>query len=57
LSEINKEIAEIKLMLEKIEEIIDSRLIGIEEPEEDEIAEIEEYKKKKKAGALELNEI
>jgi len=44
-------------MLEKIEEIIDSRLIGIEEPEEDEIAEIEEYKKKKKAGALELNEI
>jgi hypothetical protein len=32
MSEIDKEIAEIKLMLEKIEDIIDSRLIGIEEP-------------------------
>jgi len=57
LSEIDKEISEIKLMLEKIEGIIDSRLIGIEEPDEDEIEAIKEYQKKKKAGALELNEI
>ncbi|MEN4006323.1 MAG: hypothetical protein PQ964_03030 [Methanobacteriaceae archaeon] len=35
-------------MLEKIEGIIDSRLIGIEEPDEDEIEEIKAYQKKKK---------
>ncbi len=35
-------------MLEKIEGIIDSRLIGIEEPDEDEIDEINAYQKKKK---------
>ncbi|MGA2676875.1 MAG: hypothetical protein ACLQG5_02245 [Methanobacterium sp.] len=57
MSEIDKEIAEIKLMLEKIEDIIDSRLIGIEEPEEDEVEEIKIYDKKKNAGTLELNEI
>jgi hypothetical protein len=57
MSEIDKEIAEIKLMLEKIEDIIDSRLIGIEEPEEDEVEEIKIYEKKKNAGTLELNEI
>jgi len=43
-------------MLEKIEGI-DSRLIGIEEPDEDELEEINAYQKKKKAGTLELNEI
>jgi hypothetical protein len=57
MSEIDKEIAEIKLMLEKIEDIIDSRLIGIEEPEEDEVEEIKIYDKKKNSGTLELNEI
>lgn len=57
MSEIEKEISDIKLMLEKIEGIIDSRLIGIEEPEEDEIEAIKEFEKLKKAGELELNEI
>jgi len=57
MNEIDKEISEIKLMLEKIEGIIDSRLIGIEEPDEDELEEIKAYQKKKKAGTLELNEI
>lgn len=57
MSEIDKEISEIKLMLEKIEGIIDSRLIGIEEPEEDEVEAIKEYEKRKKEGNLELNEI
>lgn len=42
LTEIEKELIEMKLMLEKIESIIDSRLIGIEEPEKDEIKEIED---------------
>ena len=57
MSEIEKELNDIKLMLEKIEGIIDSRLIGIEEPEKDEIEEIKEFEKRKKAGELELNEI
>jgi len=57
LTEIEKEISEIKLILEKIESIIDSRLIGIEEPEEDEIKEIEDFERRKRAGELELNEI
>jgi len=57
LGEIDKEISEIKLMIEKIEGIIDSRLIGIEEPDEDEIEAIKAYRKKKGARALELDEI
>jgi hypothetical protein len=57
LSEIEREIKEIKVMLEKIEGIIDSRLIGLEEPEDDEIEAIKEFEKRKKAGELELNEI
>jgi len=57
LTEIEKELIEMKLILEKIESIIDSRLIGIEEPEEDEIKEIEDFERRKKAGELELNEI
>jgi hypothetical protein len=57
LSEIDKEIEDIKLMLEKIEGIIDSRLIGVDEPDEDEILEVESYIKKKKSGELVLHEI
>lgn len=57
MGEIDKEISEIKLMIEKIEGIIDSRLIGIEEPDEDEIEAIKAYRKKKKAMTLELDEI
>ncbi|MDY6864490.1 MAG: hypothetical protein SVY15_00755 [Halobacteriota archaeon] len=53
----SKEVTEIKLMLEKIEGIIDSRLIGIEEPEEDEIKEIEDYEDRKSNKKIELNEI
>lgn len=54
MSEIEKELGDIKLMLEKIEVIIDSRLIGIEEPEKDEIEAIKEFNKRKKAGELKL---
>jgi hypothetical protein len=55
--DISEEIREIKFMLEKIEGIIDSRLIGVEEPEEDEIREIEDYERRKREGKIELNEI
>ena len=57
LTEIEKEISEIKFLLEKIEGIIDSRLIGEEEAFEDEVTEIIDFEKRKKAGELELNEI
>lgn len=46
LSEIDDLISKIKLTLEKIEGIIDLRLIGIEEPEEDEVEAIIMYQKK-----------
>ncbi len=57
MEEISKEITEIRFMLEKIEGIIDARLVGVEEPEEDEIIEIEDYEKRKGEGKIELNEI
>jgi len=57
LKEVEKEISEIKAMLQRIENIVTSRLIGIDEPEEDEIEEIQNYEKRKKEGNLELNEI
>jgi hypothetical protein len=57
LTEIEKEIIQIKILLEKIEGIIDSRLIGEEDPEDDEIREIIDFEKRKKAGEIELDEI
>lgn len=57
LTEIEKEIIQIKFLLEKIEGIIDSRLIGEEDSEEDEVKEILNFEKMKKVGELELNEI
>jgi len=57
MEEISKEVTEIKFMLEKIEGIIDARLVGLEEAEEDEIREIEDYDKRKREGKIELNEL
>jgi hypothetical protein len=48
---------EIKAMLERIEGIIDTRLIGIVEPEEDEKQAIQKYEDLKGKGTLELREI
>lgn len=50
----DKDIEDMKQILEKIEGIIDSRLIGIEEPEKDEVQAIDEYEKNKKSGNIEL---
>ena len=57
MEEISKEVTEIKFMLEKIESIIDARLVGIEEAEADEIKEIEDYEERKSEGKIELNEL
>jgi hypothetical protein len=50
----NKDIKDMKQILEKIEGIIDSRLIGIEEPENDEVQAIDDYEKNKKSGNIKL---
>jgi hypothetical protein len=57
MAETKPDIQDIRLMLEKIESIIDSRLIGLVEPEQDEISEIREYEKRKTGDSLELNEL
>ncbi|MEX2725909.1 MAG: hypothetical protein Q6353_001545 [Candidatus Sigynarchaeum springense] len=44
-------------MLERIEAIIDSRLIGVVEPDDDEKKAIERYESLKRKGQLELHEI
>jgi len=54
MEELSKEVTEIKFMLEKIGGIIDARLVGLEEAEEDEIREIEDYDKRKSEGKIEL---
>ena len=57
MEEISKEVTEMKFMLEKIEGIIDARLVGIEEAEEDEISAIADYERRKSEGKIELNEL
>ncbi len=56
LKEIEKEISEIKAMLQRIENMLALRLIGIDEPYEDELKEIQDYEKRKKEGKIDLNE-
>jgi hypothetical protein len=57
MAETKPDIQDIRLMLEKIESIIDSRLIGLVEPGQDELSEIREYEKGKTGNSLELNEL
>ena len=57
MTETKSDIKDIRLMLEKIESIIDSRLIGVVEPEPDEISAIREYEKRKASDSIELNEL
>jgi rRNA maturation endonuclease Nob1 len=55
--DVANEIKEIKSMLERIEAVIDARLVGVEEPDEDEVEEIRDYEKRKKEGRIDLHEI
>lgn len=57
MGETASDVKEIKFMLEKIESIIDSRLIGIENPADDEVDAIQDYERRKAQGSVELNEI
>jgi hypothetical protein len=49
-----EEIRSLKAMLERIEALLEERLIGIEEPLPDEIEAIKEYENEKKSGKVEL---
>ncbi len=49
-----EEIRSLKEMLERIEALLEERLIGIEEPLPDEVRVIEEYEEEKKSGRIEL---
>nr|MDO8115714.1 hypothetical protein [Candidatus Sigynarchaeota archaeon] len=55
--EVKETLQEIKQMLERIEAIIDTRLIGVVEPDEDEIKAIRQHESLKKDGLLECREI
>ncbi len=57
MAEAIREMNDIIFLLQKIESIIDTRLIGEVEPDEDEISLIADYQDRKKKGTLELHEI
>lgn len=49
-----EEIRGLKEVLERIEALLEERLIGVEEPLPDEVEAIEEYEVEKKSGKVEL---
>lgn len=57
MAEPTSEIHDVIFLLQKIESIIDSRLIGEVEPLEDEITLIQEYQTRKCQETLQLHEI
>ncbi len=57
MAEVKNDINDILFLLQKIESIIDTRLIGDIEPDDDEISLIAEYQERKKNGTLVLHEI
>ncbi len=57
MAEAIREMNDILFLLQKIESIIDTRLIGVVEPDEDEISLIAEYQDRKKNGTLSFHEI
>jgi hypothetical protein len=57
MAEVASDTNEVLFLLQKIESIIDSRLIGEVEPLDDEIELIEAYQKRKAENSLNLHEI
>jgi len=54
LDEVLQEVKAIREKVEKVEEIVEERLIGIEEPSPDEIRAIRGYMKAKGKGSIQL---
>ena len=54
LKEVLKEVRLVREKVERLEELVEERLIGLEEPSEDEVKAIKEYLKAKEKGSVEL---
>ncbi len=54
LEEVLKEVRLVREKVERLEEIVEERLIGVEEPSEDEVKAVKAYMKAKEKGKVEL---
>ena len=54
LKEVLEEVRLVREKIERLEELVEERLIGLEEPLGDEVKAIEEYVKAKEKGSVEL---
>lgn len=54
LKEVLKEVRLVREKVERLEELVEERLVGLDKPLEDEVEAIKEYVKAKKKGSLEL---
>jgi hypothetical protein len=54
LKEVLKEVKLVREKVERLEELVEERLVGLEEPSEDEADAIKEYMKAKEKGSVEL---
>ena len=54
LKEILEEVRELRRKVEKIENIVEERLIGVDEPLPDEVEAIREYEEAKKKGTVDF---
>ncbi len=52
--QVYEEIRKLKVILERIEALLEERLLGIDEPLPDEVEAIKEYERDKKKGKIEL---
>jgi len=52
LKEILREVRELKLRVERIENLVEERLVGVKEPLPDEVEAIKEYEEAKKKGLV-----
>ncbi len=56
-ADVKDQLDEIKSMLFRIESIIGTRLLGIEEPDDEDLEAIEDFEEREKAGRPELKKI
>ena len=54
LKEVLNEVRLVREKVERLEELVEERLIGLEEPSEDEVKAVKEYLKAKEKGSVEL---
>lgn len=57
LNEVLKEVKLVREKVERLEELVEERLVGLEEPLNDEVEAIKEYVKAKEKGSLKLTPI